>query len=63
MSINKQVLCQPMGLRGCHATTTRHGKKRFCAQKAVIEVDGYGYCWYHNPKGPHRFGQGYRPVR
>lgn len=58
-----------MGLRGCHAmttapsTTSRRGKKRFCAQKAIVEYGGYGYCWYHNPKDPHRFGQGYRPVR
>ncbi len=43
------------GIRGCRGITKRRGRERLCAQPAIG-----GFCWYHNPERPHRFGDGYR---
>lgn len=47
---------QPCGERGCKAKTSRRGKERYCAQR---EMDGTGYCYYHQPDNPKKFGEGY----
>lgn len=48
------------GLRGCWGTTKRKGAHRFCAQKAIVWYGTEGYCYYHDPKRPKKFGEGYR---
>ena len=48
------------GIRGCCAMTKRGGKLRHCAQRAIYETaDGKTWCYYHNPKAPRKFGEGY----
>ena len=49
------------GFRGCCGMTKRHGKLPPCAQKAIVQVDGKWYCYYHNPLLARKFGEGYRP--
>jgi hypothetical protein len=48
-----------VGNGGCCGNTTRGGGLRKCAQKAIVERGGKPYCYYHDPKNPKRFGQGY----
>ena len=48
------------GKRGCAAKTKRGGRERYCAQEAIhFDSEGRGWCYYHNPKAPKRFGEGY----
>jgi len=48
------------GARGCCAQTNRHGRVRPCAQKAITTTaDGRAWCYYHDPKKPRAFGEGY----
>jgi hypothetical protein len=48
------------GERGCCGLTDRRGHLRHCAQKAVTwDAAGRGWCYYHNPEKPRKFGQGY----
>ena len=49
-----------VGIRGCHGKTNRHCVERFCAQLAITWPEGKGYCFYHDPAHPHKFGEGYR---
>lgn len=46
-----------VGSRGCSAETTRHGKRRYCAQKWIVIRQGKQYCHYHDPENPHKFGE------
>ena len=49
------------GINGCCARVKRRGGvERFCAQKAIVTVQGQGYCYYHDPLNPHKFGEGFR---
>jgi hypothetical protein len=50
------------GLRGCSGRTKRRGRERFCAQLAIVYRDGQGYCYYHDPLRPRKFGEGYPPI-
>jgi hypothetical protein len=45
------------GIRGCCGKTKRKGRLRFCAQLAVVTVNGKGYCYYHTPNNPKKFGE------
>lgn len=46
-----------VGIRGCCGQTKRKGKLRYCAQKAVFFLKNSGWCFYHNPNNPHKFGE------
>ncbi len=48
-----------VGARGCCAKTKRRGILRHCAQKAVVLVGVRPYCYYHDPRDPKKFGEGY----
>ena len=48
------------GIRGCCGKTKRRGRERYCAQMPICYIDGKGYCYYHNPRNPKKFGEGYR---
>lgn len=48
------------GPNGCCARTSRCGIDRFCKQKAMYYDEvGNGWCYYHEPGNPKKFGQGY----
>lgn len=51
------------GIRGCAGQTKRKGKLRYCAQKAVVWYDDKSYCYYHDPRDPKKFGEGYYDKR
>ena len=55
-----QLYLDCAGLRGCHGTTKRKGTLRPCAQKAIIWRGGVGFCYYHDPLRPKKFGEGYK---
>jgi len=50
---------QKTGIRGCSGKTKRRGKERFCAQRAIYDYKGRGYCYYHHPLLPRKFGERY----
>ncbi len=51
------VASNSTGIRGCTQKTKRRGKERYCAQKAIVYRAGRGFCYYHDPLAPHRFGE------
>jgi hypothetical protein len=61
--VNEEKEPYYVGLGGCCATTKRRGKERMCAQRAITEYDGKPYCYYHNPRAPRKFGEGYASRR
>ena len=61
--VEKEVRC---GIRGCSGRTNRRGVERYCAQEWVVldsKNSDYRYCYYHNPKDPKKFGEGYGTRR
>ncbi len=53
------------GIRGCCAKVRSSVVGlRYCAQEAIVwDRFGRGYCYYHNPDEPHKFGEGYDEKR
>lgn len=48
------------GIRGCCVLVKTNGGLRYCAQTAIVtDEKGRGYCYYHNPEAPRKFGEGY----
>lgn len=58
---NKTVASVVSGARGCSGKTNRRrggaAEGRACAQKAVVWRDGRGWCYYHDPRAPKKFGE------
>lgn len=53
----------PCGAGGCCARMRRRGVERFCAQTWIYrDRQGRGWCYYHKPGAPRKFGEGYVKV-
>ncbi len=54
----------PCGRGGCCARVHPKRGRGLCQQKAVMrDADGNGWCYYHRPDDPKKFGEGYATAR